>query len=66
MKQTVPCLTAEGRPATDFKNKPEKKQVKSVKKSSASSLLRYAGTWRGDDIEQCLEELYLVRGEAKF
>ncbi len=66
MKQTVHCLTAEDISATDFKKKPLKKQFKAVKKSSASSLLKYAGTWSGDDFEQCLEELYLVRGEAKF
>jgi hypothetical protein len=33
---------------------------------SASALLKYAGSWSGDDLEHCLEELYLVRGEAEF
>ena len=66
MKHNVRCLAAEDQSAADMIKKTVKKQVKSVKKSSASSLLKYAGTWRGDDLEQCLEESYLVRGEAKF
>ena len=33
---------------------------------SASALLKYAGSWHGDDIEKCLEKLYLERGEAEF
>ena len=35
-------------------------------KSSANSLLKYAGTWAGDDLEQRLEEVYSSRGEAEF
>jgi hypothetical protein len=35
-------------------------------KSSANSLLKYAGTWAGNDLEQRLEEVYLSRGEAEF
>jgi len=49
-----------------LKKKPEKKKGKAVKVSSASSLLKYAGSWHGDDLDQCLEELYLVRGKAEF
>lgn len=48
------------------KPKTDRKKVKSPKKSSARSLLKYVGSWAGDDIEQCLEELYRLRGEAKF
>jgi hypothetical protein len=33
---------------------------------SASALLKYAGSWSGDDFEDCLENLYLVRGKAEF
>jgi len=62
MKQTSQCEKS----ASDFKNKPKKKQVKKIKNSSASDLLKYAGAWSGNDLEQCLEEVYLVRGEAKF
>lgn len=36
------------------------------KRSTARALLKYAGTWVGDDLEQCLREVYTTRGEAKF
>lgn len=35
-------------------------------KSSASRLLKYAGTWSGDDLEERLKEVYSSRGEAEF
>jgi hypothetical protein len=35
-------------------------------KSSARALLKFAGTWAGDDLEHCLEEMYLTRGEAEL
>ena len=66
MKQSLQCLTAEDRTATALKKKPIQKKVKTKKKFSASSLLKYAGKWAGDDLELCLEEMYLVRGEAEF
>ncbi len=34
--------------------------------SSARSLLRHSGTWIGDDLEDCLAEVYSTRGEAGF
>ncbi len=34
--------------------------------STANKLLKFAGTWEGDDFEQCLERVYKTRGEAKF
>ena len=34
--------------------------------SSAQSLLKYAGTWVGDDLDECLREVYALRGRAKF
>lgn len=37
-----------------------------AKTFSASALLKYAGSWHGDDLENCLEKLYLERGEAEF
>jgi hypothetical protein len=36
------------------------------KKSAANTLLKYAGTWAGDDLEECLQELIHSRGEAQF
>ena len=34
--------------------------------SSASTLLKYAGTWAGDDLEDCLQDVIHSRGEAQF
>ena len=30
--------------------------------STAASLLKYAGTWQGDDLEECLRLVYETRG----
>jgi predicted amidophosphoribosyltransferase len=30
--------------------------------STAESLLKYAGTWEGDDFEECLQLVYDTRG----
>ena len=32
----------------------------------ASALLQFAGTWVGDDLQECLELVYLTRGKAQF
>ena len=34
--------------------------------STAASLLKYAGTWEGDDLEECLRMVYATRSKAKF
>ncbi len=34
--------------------------------STAASLLKYAGTWVGDDLEECLRLVYATRSKAKF
>jgi hypothetical protein len=34
--------------------------------STARSLLKYAGTWEGDDLEECLRMVYATRSKAKF
>ncbi|HKP54596.1 MAG TPA: hypothetical protein VJ183_18315 [Chloroflexia bacterium] len=31
--------------------------------STASSLLKFAGTWEGDDFEECLQAVYDARGK---
>ena len=36
------------------------------KKSTAKDLLKFAGTWHGDDLEECLEEVYKTRGQTTF
>ena len=40
--------------------------AKANKSSKADSLLKYAGTWAGDDLEECLKEVYESRGKAEF
>jgi hypothetical protein len=34
--------------------------------STGNALLKFAGTWEGDDLEQCLKEVYKTRGETTF
>ena len=33
---------------------------------SGESILRSAGTWVGDDLQECLELVYATRSKAKF
>lgn len=37
------------------------KMRRKQKKSTAASLLKYAGTWQGDDLEDCLELVHQTR-----
>ncbi len=34
--------------------------------SRANKLLKFAGTWVGEDFEKCLKEVYKTRGETTF
>lgn len=34
--------------------------------ASGRSILRHAGTWAGDDFEECLQSVYASRGKARF
>ncbi|MBD2390222.1 hypothetical protein RI030_15750 [Aphanizomenon flos-aquae NRERC-008] len=34
--------------------------------SKAKDLLKFAGTWQGEDFEKCLQLIYDTRSEAKF
>jgi hypothetical protein len=34
--------------------------------STAGSLLKYAGTWEGDDLDECLRLVYATRSKAQF
>ncbi len=44
-----------------FPNMPEEERP-----STGASLLQYAGTWTGDDLEQRLQEVYATRSKAQF
>lgn len=37
------------------------KMRRTQKKSTAASLLKYAGTWQGDDLEYCLQLVHQTR-----
>jgi hypothetical protein len=37
-----------------------------VAPSTALSLSQYAGTWEGDDLEECLRIVYATRSKARF
>jgi hypothetical protein len=45
---------------------PATRKWKPSKRSTADSLLRFAGTWVGDDLEECLKELYATRSRMEF
>lgn len=34
--------------------------------SKAQDLLKFAGTWQGDDLEKCLQLVYETRSQAEF
>ena len=36
------------------------------KKSLGKSLAKHAGAWVGDDLDECLKEVYNARGKAEF
>ncbi len=37
-----------------------------TRNSTAASLLKFAGTWVGDDLQECLETVVATRSQAKF
>jgi len=47
-------------------SKTETREENTPRHSSARSLLKYAGRWAGDDLEDCLREVYAVRGKIEI
>lgn len=43
-----------------------KGQSSATHSSTAKSLLKYAGKWQGDDLEQCLDHVYETRSTIEF
>jgi len=37
-----------------------------LRDAKAKDLLKFAGTWQGEDFEECLELVYNSRSEAQF
>ncbi|BAY11701.1 DUF2281 domain-containing protein [Calothrix sp. NIES-2098] len=52
--------------SSDTLNQPEEKPTVSYRQASGRSILRHAGTWAGDDFDECLQSVYATRGKAKF
>lgn len=44
----------------------DKENQLTYRPASGRSILRHAGTWQGDDFEECLQSVYATRGKAKF
>ncbi|MFN6567027.1 DUF2281 domain-containing protein [Dendronalium sp. ChiSLP03b] len=55
---------------SDTLPQPEEKPTDSsqlpYRPASGRSILRHAGTWAGDDFDECLRSVYATRGKAKF
>lgn len=47
-------------------NEPYLNMPEEERPSTGASLLQYAGTWAGDDLEQRLQEVYATRSKAQF
>ena len=49
------------------KTKPEAEEATPIiRGSKAEDLLKFAGTWQGDDFEECLQLVYETRSQAEF
>lgn len=49
------------------KTKPEVEEATPILRGSkAEDLLKFAGTWQGDDFEECLQLVYETRSQAEF
>ncbi|KYC37807.1 hypothetical protein WA1_04660 [Scytonema hofmannii PCC 7110] len=53
-------------PVTDSTETAGDKEQLTYRPASGRSILRHAGTWEGDDFEECLQSVYATRGKAKF
>ncbi|MBD2775020.1 hypothetical protein [Iningainema tapete] len=45
---------------------PTKEETPIIRGSTAGDLLKFAGTWLGDDFEECLQLVYDTRSKTKF
>ncbi|MDB9528572.1 hypothetical protein PN498_21445 [Oscillatoria sp. CS-180] len=57
---SAPMHTAEADQLPDLNSEPV------LQGSKASDLLRFAGTWTGNDFEECLELVHETRSKAEF
>ncbi len=51
----------------ESKTQPEVQEATPIiRGSKAEDLLKFAGTWQGDDFEECLQLVYQTRSQAEF
>ncbi|MBD2770693.1 DUF2281 domain-containing protein [Iningainema tapete] len=58
-------ITESTQPNGSQETPPENSQLP-YRPASGRSILRHAGTWAGDDYEECLQLVYATRGKANF
>ena len=59
--------TAKNDDTFNQKTKPEIQEATPILRGSkAEDLLKFAGTWQGDDFEECLQLVYETRSPAEF
>ncbi len=59
--------TAEAQPTTDVRSLDDApKSSEGPSPTPAAALLQFAGTWVGDDLDECLDLVYRTRGQARF
>ncbi|MEH2193877.1 MAG: hypothetical protein V7K98_14745 [Nostoc sp.] len=52
---------------SNHQTKPEIREATPILRGSkAEDLLKFAGTWQGDDFEECLQLVYETRSQAEF
>ncbi|MEH2240947.1 DUF2281 domain-containing protein [Nostoc sp.] len=53
-------------PLSDSTESSSEQEQLTYRPASGRSILRHAGTWEGDDFEECLQAVYATRGQAKI
>ncbi|MDZ8108534.1 MAG: hypothetical protein RM338_23315 [Nostoc sp. DedQUE12a] len=66
-KISVNLSTEKNDDTSNYETKPEMQEATPIiKGSKAEDLLKFAGTWQGDDFEECLQLVYETRSPAEF
>jgi hypothetical protein len=65
-KQNLEKSEAASTVPTKLETDSTKNSQQPYRPASGRSILRHAGTWAGDDFEECLQQVYATRGKAKF
>ncbi len=58
--------TKASKPVTPSRTVPTKNGEPILHGSKAKELLKFAGTWQGEDFEECLQLVYDTRSQAEF